>query len=56
MPAEAQAVRQLFDEVAPHYDRLNDLLSLVGFLGYCNARRFDSDHFKELLEVVLLGL
>ena len=28
MPAEAQAVRQLFDEVAPHYDRLNDLLSL----------------------------
>jgi len=28
MPAEAQSVRQLFDEVAPHYDRLNDLLSL----------------------------
>ena len=28
MPAEAQAVRQLFDAVAPHYDRLNDLLSL----------------------------
>ena len=28
MPAEAQAVRQLFDEVAPHYDRLNDVLSL----------------------------
>ena len=28
MPAEAQVVRQLFDEVAPHYDRLNDLLSL----------------------------
>ena len=28
MPAEAQAVRQLFDEVAPYYDRLNDLLSL----------------------------
>jgi len=28
MPAEAQAVRQLFDSVAPHYDRLNDVLSL----------------------------
>ena len=28
MPAEAQEVRQLFDAVAPHYDRLNDLLSL----------------------------
>ena len=28
MPAEAQAVRQLFDAVAPHYDRLNDVLSL----------------------------
>ena len=28
MPAEAHEVRQLFDEVAPHYDRLNDLLSL----------------------------
>ena len=27
MPAEAHEVRQLFDEVAPHYDRLNDLLS-----------------------------
>ena len=27
MPAEVQSVRQLFDEVAPHYDRLNDLLS-----------------------------
>ena len=28
MPAEAPEVRQLFDAVAPHYDRLNDLLSL----------------------------
>ena len=28
MPAEAQAVRQLFDEVAPHYDHLNDLFSI----------------------------